>query len=130
MHPTEPAPLNVSGQVVAFKRSLAERRPQLREAFEDARTYVARAVDTIRAEVAAGRPVVPEIAFRDISDDRVSDATRDAVRATGCVVVRDVIPGTQATEWFRELGGRLLGPELDHTERWPIATEIASEEAT
>ena len=23
---------------------------------------------------------------------------------------------------FRELGGRLLGPELDHTERWPIAT--------
>jgi glutamate racemase len=21
---------------------------------------------------------------------------------------------------FRELGGRLLGPELEHTERWPI----------
>jgi glutamate racemase len=24
-------------------------------------------------------------------------------------------------ESFRELGGRLLGPELDHTERWPLA---------
>ncbi len=23
-------------------------------------------------------------------------------------------------EWFRVLGGRLLGPELDHTERWPL----------
>jgi glutamate racemase len=23
-------------------------------------------------------------------------------------------------DWFRELGGRLLGPELDHTERWPL----------
>jgi glutamate racemase len=22
---------------------------------------------------------------------------------------------------FRELGARLLGPELDHTERWPLA---------
>ncbi len=104
MHPTKPSPLDVSGQVVAFKRSIAERRPLLRQAFEDARTYVARAVDTIRAEVAAGRPVVPEIAFRDISDDRVSDTTRDAVRATGCVVVRDVIPAAQATEWFAELG--------------------------
>jgi len=28
-------------------------------------------------------------------------------------------------ESFRELGGRLLGPELDHTERWPIATPAA-----
>jgi glutamate racemase len=25
-------------------------------------------------------------------------------------------------EWFRVLGGRLLGPELDHTERWPAET--------
>ena len=24
-------------------------------------------------------------------------------------------------ESFRELGARLLGPELDHTERWPVA---------
>jgi len=25
---------------------------------------------------------------------------------------------------FRELGGRLLGPELAHTERWPLVTEL------
>jgi glutamate racemase len=29
-------------------------------------------------------------------------------------------------DWFRELGGRLLGPELDHTERWPIDPQEAS----
>ena len=29
-------------------------------------------------------------------------------------------------EWFRELGARLLGPELDHTERWPIDPQEAS----
>ena len=28
-------------------------------------------------------------------------------------------------DWFRELGGRLLGPELDHTERWPIDPQEA-----
>lgn len=29
-------------------------------------------------------------------------------------------------EWFRVLGSRLLGPELDHTECWPLAADGAA----
>ena len=33
-------------------------------------------------------------------------------------------------EWFRELGARLLGPELDHTERWPLDDPIDDKETS
>ena len=104
MHADPLATPNVSGEVAAFKRSLAPARPVLRQAFDDARSHVSRAVDAIRADVAAGRPVVPEIAYRDITGERVPDAARAAIRATGCAVVRGVFPESQASEWFAELG--------------------------
>ncbi len=104
MHADPLATPNVSGEIAAFKRSLAPARSVLRQAFDDARSHVARAVDAIRADVAAGRPVVPEIAYRDITGERVPDAARAAIRATGCAVVRGVFPESQATEWFAELG--------------------------
>ena len=53
---------------------------------------------------AAGRPVVPEVDYRHINDGQVSDATRAAIRKTGCVVVRGVFPESVARGWFAELG--------------------------
>ena len=59
-----------------------------------------------------------------------ADETAFAARATLAELGLLRAPGTRTgnhrflssgdIEWFRELGGRLLGPELDHTERWPI----------
>ena len=54
--------------------------------------------------MAAGRPVVPEIDYRHIKDGHVSDATRAAIRKTGCAVVRGVFPASVASAWFAELG--------------------------
>jgi hypothetical protein len=48
--------------------------------------------------------VVPEIAYADIAASKVSEATRQAIRQTGCAVVRGVFPAVQASAWFDEVG--------------------------
>lgn len=97
----------VADQIVAFKRSLAPRREALRRAFDEVKDQVRRAADTIREDLACGRPVVPELDYRDIKSGSVSEGTRQAIRRTGCAVVRGVFPVSVARAWFAELGAYL-----------------------
>jgi hypothetical protein len=103
-HATADNTFDVSGEIVAFKRMMAPRREALKRAFADVKDAVARTAEKIQRETAAGRPTIPEIAFADIRDGKVSDATIAAIRATGCAVVRGVFPQSQANEWFDEVG--------------------------
>jgi hypothetical protein len=116
MHPAPQEARDVSDRIVAFKRSLAPGREALRRAFEDVRGHIARAADAIRADVAAGRPVVPEIDYRDVADGRVTDATRAAIRRTGCAVVRGVFERSVASDWFAELGAYLEANDYEARE--------------
>lgn len=99
--------ISVADQIVTFKRSLAPRRETLRRAFVEVKDLVTRAADAIREDVARGRPVVPEIDYRDIRSDSVSDLTRRAIRRAGCAVVRGVFPASVARDWCADLGAYL-----------------------
>jgi hypothetical protein len=104
MHADVQARFDVADRIVAFKRSLAPVHAALQRAFIEARDFVRRAADAIRADEAAGRPVVPEIAYQDIKNGKVPDATRTWIRKTGCAVIRGVFPAAVASDWFFELG--------------------------
>ena len=106
----------VAERIVAFKRSLTPRRDAIKRAFAEVRDHVRRAVDAIRDDAAAGRPVIPEIDFRDIRNGSVSEAARQAVRRTGCAVVRGVFAASMAAEWFAELGEYLEVNRYDQHE--------------
>jgi hypothetical protein len=105
--------VDVSEEIAAFKRSLAGRRDVLKRAYDDVRGHVGRTADAIQTAVAAGKPVVPEVDFRTVRDGQVPEATRVAIRRTGCVVVRGVFPVSVASAWFDELGAYL---ETNHYE--------------
>src|SRR5215204_3063481 len=98
------AGVDVTDRIVAFKRAMAPRRDALTRAFDEVRDHVSRAADAIRADAAAGRPVVPELEYQDIRGGCVSDSSLAAIRRTGCAVVRGVFPASVATGWFAELG--------------------------
>ena len=100
---TEPPP-DVTGRIAAFKRSLASRRSALERAFREVKDDVRRAAEAIRKDEAAGKPVVPELEYRDIRDHRISDAVRARIREAGCAVVRGVFPAPVASGWFDALG--------------------------
>jgi hypothetical protein len=99
--------LDVTGQIIAFKRSLAPRRAELGRAFAAVTANIQREVDSIRAATAAGRPVIPEIGYDHIRDGLVSAEARASVRKTGCAIVRGVIPRALASGWFDEVGDYL-----------------------
>jgi hypothetical protein len=105
--------VDVTREIAAFKRSLAARRDVLKRAYDEVKSHVSRAADAIQADVAAGRAVIPEVDYRSIRDGDVSEATRVAIRRTGCVVVRGVFPASVASGWFAELGEYL---DLNHYE--------------
>ena len=107
---------DVAGDIAAFKRKMQPRHDVLKRAYEDVRGYVIKAADKIRADNAAGRPTIPELDYRDIKAGKVSDATRDAIRRTGCAVVRNVFPASQAREWFEEVGRYLEDNEYEKKE--------------
>jgi len=104
---------DVRDRIVAFKRSLAPRREALKRAYADVTGHIRRAVETILSDVAAQRPVVPEISYADIKRNNVPDVSRQAIRKAGCVVVRGVFPASLAREWFTQIGEYL---EANHYE--------------
>lgn len=87
--PVEPKP-TIAEQIVVLKRSLNPRREAIRRAFSEVKDYVRSGDDAIRDNTAAGRAVIPEIAFRDIQQGSVSEAARHAALETGRAVVRGV----------------------------------------
>jgi hypothetical protein len=103
MHAEADPQFNVAEQIIAFKRTLAPRREALRHAFGEVKDHVSRAADAIRTDLAAGRPVVPEVDYRDIRSGSVSEGMRQAIRRTGCAVVRGVFPASVARDWFADL---------------------------
>src|SRR3984893_8712370 len=104
---------DVRDQIVAFKRKLAPRREVVKRAYAEVKDHVNRAVDIVRREVAAGRAVVPELDYRDIRNNTVPEAVRQAIRKSGCAVVRRVFPTELAGEWFAQVGEYL---ETNHYE--------------
>lgn len=116
MDAAAPDTIDVGDRIAAFKRSLAPRRDTLRRAYLEARDHVSRAADAVRRDLAAGRPVVPEIGYAAIRDGKVPDTTRAAIRKTGCVVVRGVFPVPVATGWFAEVGEYLDANDYERRE--------------
>jgi hypothetical protein len=114
---SQAATSGVRDRIVAFKRSLAPRRRELERAYEEVKDCIERAADAVQANVAAGRPVIPEVHYRDIAKGRVPDRSRSDIRRTGCVVVRGVFAEPVARSWFDELGEYLETNRYEERER-------------
>ena len=97
--------LDVRDQIVAFKRTLAPNRDALKRAYDEVKDHVSRAADSILRDVAAGRPVVPELDYRDIRDGtglRGRSAVDPEQRV--CGDSRSVPGDLVASDWFAEVG--------------------------
>jgi uncharacterized protein DUF1479 len=110
------AAIDVRDQIIAFKRRMAPRREALKRAYAGVTDYVSRAADIILRDVAAGRAVVPEVEYDDIRNGNVPEARRQAIRKTGCAVVRGVFPARLARDWFAEIGEYLATNHYEERE--------------
>ena len=76
----------------------------VKAAFEDVRTAMAREVEEISNAAANGKSIIPEVAYGDIAAGRVSDAARAEIRKRGCAIVRGVFDKAMVKGWNDEVG--------------------------
>jgi hypothetical protein len=103
MHAEADEKIDVKREIRAFKKKLSPRHEALKRAFGEVKEHITRRADTVQKDQAAGRAVIPEIAYRDIADGKVSDAARAKIRSTGCAIVRGVFPEKVASQWFADV---------------------------
>jgi len=73
-------------------------------AFEDVRSVMLKDVDAIDSAQAKGQPIVPEIAYADVADGKVTDAQRADIRKRGCAIVRGVFDRDVVRGWNDDVG--------------------------
>ena len=102
-----------------MKKSLRAQIGNVQDAFDRISARIASRLEEIDALKAAGKPVWPEIALRDIADGQVTDAQREAVRRRGCAVIRRHFPREQALAWDRDMMAYLDSNHFDALYRGP-----------
>jgi len=77
------------------------------EHFATVRDHMRKRVDDIVTRQANAETVIPEVSYNHIHNGTVSRNDVEAIRAHGCVIVRDVFARSQAEQWNQELGDYL-----------------------
>ena len=96
-------PFDPSAFIAETKQSIKSGNNVVKH-FNDARDALRRKVDVVVDQHAKNGHVVPEVAYEQIRDAKVSRSDVEAIREHGCVIVRDVFERKQAVDWNLELG--------------------------
>ena len=74
---------NIPEQIRTLKRRVREQCPDMKEHFRELESLLAKEISTIEAANISGESVIPEIAFSDITKNRVDNTTIEAVKRSG-----------------------------------------------
>ncbi len=92
---------NIEEWISHGKRDLQARIPDPGARMKRLDEWLADEVSTIQR---AGSRVIPELEWREIARNEVSEATRAQIRHRGCVVIRGVFERGMAVDWNTRIG--------------------------
>ena len=101
-----PVPDHVRNAIRSTKAALRD-RCDVERRFAEVREHVVAEATDIRDRADAGRLVIPEVRYSDITANAVDAATIASIRRRGCVVIRGVFDRSTAERWNQELGAYL-----------------------
>ncbi len=104
---------NLPAAIREAKRELRERLPNYREVFAEVEETLSQQAEAIATLRDRGEPVIPEIAFKDIVENRVSDAQIALVKTRGACVIRNVFERSLAEQWDNDIADYVEGNHLD-----------------
>lgn len=94
----------IKNQIKAVKQTLVADGADLDSAFQTISDAMRREANVIQTEQAAGRSVIPEMNFTDITNSAVSNEMKNQIRHRGAVIIRGVFEKSRAEDWNEELG--------------------------
>ncbi|MFK8076978.1 MAG: YbiU family protein [Granulosicoccus sp.] len=94
-------------QFIASTKQELRSNINVNAAFEAISGDIKRSVEEVASLHAKGQYVVPELSYSAVKDGTVSTKDIEAIRARGCVIIRNVFSRKQAEDWNSELGDYL-----------------------
>jgi hypothetical protein len=104
---------DLPGAIRQAKRELREMLPNYRQQFAEVEAAMideAQRIATLRDQ---GAPVIPEIQFDDIVNNRVSAAAIATVKSRGACVIRNVFDRSRVEQWDNEIADYVERNNLD-----------------
>jgi hypothetical protein len=95
------------------KRELREQLPNYREVFADVEQAIIAEAKLITRQRNRGEAVIPEIQFSDISEQRVTAAQVELIKARGACVIRQVFDPALVESWDRDIANYVEHNDLD-----------------
>lgn len=92
---------NLEQVVIDAKAALLARMPDCTQRMKRLDEWLADEVAAVKAE---GADVIPQLDYRDVAADAVSEAQQNRIRRRGCLIIRGVFDRGQATDWNEEIG--------------------------
>src|SRR5687768_4226548 len=86
------------------KQKLRGAGHNLKAAFNRVENYIKREADVIQDMISSGRTSLPEISYKSVAAETVTDAQKADIHHRGFVVVREVYTMAQAEDWNAALG--------------------------
>ena len=94
---------NIEQAIVDTKKQLKTNLPELKGIFQDLEKYIKQEVSQIEDLAREGKPVIPEINYETIENEKVDETIIVSIKNRGCAVIRSVFPKSQVEEWNDEL---------------------------
>ena len=94
---------NIEQAIVDTKKQLKTNLPELKGIFQDLEKYLKQEVSQIEDLAREGKPVIPEINYETIENEKVDETIIVSIKNRGCAVIRRVFPKSQVEEWNDEL---------------------------
>ena len=94
---------NIEQAIVDTKKQLKTNLPELKGIFQDLEKYLKQEVSQIEDLAREGKPVIPEINYETIENEKVDETIIVSIKNRGCAVIRSVFPKSQVEEWNDEL---------------------------
>ena len=94
---------NIEQAIVDTKKQLKTNLPELKGIFQDLEKYIKQEVSQIEDLAREGKPVIPEINYETIENEKVDETIIVSIKNRGCAVIRSVFPKSKVDDWNDEL---------------------------
>ena len=94
---------NIEQVIVDTKKQLKTNLPELKGIFQDLENYIKQEVSQIEDLAREGKPVIPEINYETIENEKVDETIIVSIKNRGCAVIKSVFPKSKVDDWNDEL---------------------------
>ena len=87
-------------KIIEAKKKLRSKSNNFEENFFKISKFIEKEIDYIQNQTRNKKTIIPEVKFKDISDDSI---LTNQIKKRGCIIVRDIFDDNKVHNWNKEI---------------------------